>query len=202
MSRYPRAAKPNYGLDTGNVYAADLGTPALADDDWLVAAATDMRVGTYTLAHTHSVDDLPRNVTLTHADVVATDTPGTITVVGLDVLGGVISEVLTPSANAVVVSDAAFASVTSVTGAGWVVSSGTDKDHVKLGFGNKVGFPSGALRRAPAVAAAGQVFGVMLDGALVAAAVAFDPDVLANCTVDASASTYDGSKRLVALVLR
>jgi len=202
MSRYPRAAKPNYGLDTGNVYAADLGTPALADDDYLVAAATDMRVGTFTLAHTASVDGLPRNVTLTHADTVATDTLGTITVAGLDVLGLAISEVLTPSANGVVVSVNAFKSVSSVRGAGWVVSSGTDKDHVKLGFGTKVGFPSGALRRNPPVASGAQVFGVILDGALVTAAVAFDPDYLAKCTVDASASTYDGSKRLVALVLR
>jgi len=202
MARYPRAAKPNFGLDLGNVYAANMGTPALADDDYLVAAATDMKVGAFTLAHSASVDGLPRDVTITHADTVATDTLGTITIAGTDILGASISEVVTPLANTIARTVRAFKTVTAITGAGWVVSSGTDKDHVKIGFGNKIGLPSAAIRQHPAVAAAAQVFGVMLDGAFVQASVAFDADVLSKCTVDASASTYDGSKRLVALILR
>jgi hypothetical protein len=200
MARYPRASKPNYGLDLANVFAADLGAPALASANRLVTV-THMINGAYTVLNGgHSADHLPRNVTVTHSADGTVDTLGTITVTGLDALGGTITEVITPLDGTIAAGVKCFAQVDSIVGAGWEIAVGNDT--ITVGFGTLVGFPSYALRRAPAVAAAAQVFAVILDGALVAASVTFDADDLPTCSVDASASTYDGTKRLVALVLR
>lgn len=119
------------------IYCADLGSPAAADDDYLVES-TNMKVGTYTLAHTNS-PDVARNVTVTHAAVGAADTLGTITVTGKDLSGAVISEVITPQADATVQGAKAFKEYTSVVGAGWVINQGNDT--IKVGYGNKLGLP-------------------------------------------------------------
>lgn len=200
---YPRAIKPNYGLDVANMFAADLGAPALAVTNRIVTTV-NMKVGAYTIANAASSDSLPRNVTCTVSKVVENDTMGTIVVVGTDPLGVTITETLTPNngdtSAGLTTGVKTFKTVTSVTGVGWV--SGGTPDTIVVGFGKKIGFPSRALFQHPPITAGTQVFAVMLGGETVAASIAFDADVWQNNSIDASTATYDATKRLVALVLR
>ena len=122
-------------LGTGVMYSP--GSPVVDDVDWFVASA-DMKVGAYTLAHT-APDVGARNVTVTQTAVDAEDTNGTIVIVGTDLAGNVITETLTPNDGATVAGAKCFATITSITGVGWVTAGGKDK--VTLGFGPKIGLP-------------------------------------------------------------
>lgn len=114
-------------------------TPAALDDDWYVVSV-DMKVGAYTLAHSSPGDGCAHNITLVRTATSTADTPGTITIVGTNLAGAAISEVLTPGASGATVSGTkAFATVTSITGAGWEAADGADK--IKVGFGDVVGLP-------------------------------------------------------------
>lgn len=113
-----------------------VGSPAAADDDYIVESA-NMKVGAYTIAH--GTLDVARNITVTHTAAGAADTLGTIVVVGTDINGSAITETITPSNGAVVQSVSAFKTITSVTGAGWVINEGNDT--IKIGFGDKLGLP-------------------------------------------------------------
>ena len=113
------------------------GSPLLDDDDWFVVSA-NMKVGAYTLAHT-APDVGARNVTVTQTAVGAEDTNGTIVVVGTDLAGNAITETLTPNGGACVAGAKCFKTITSITGAGWVIGDGNDT--VKLGFGALIGLP-------------------------------------------------------------
>jgi hypothetical protein len=99
--------------------------------------STNMKVGAYTIANggvaTWAGGFL---VTLTHSTVAAgTDTLGTVTIVGRDMAGAVQTEVLTPVADSLVTGTKVFRSVTSATGAGWVITGGNDT----LVIGNAAG---------------------------------------------------------------
>lgn len=122
--------------DLLSVVHKTLGTPLLEDDDWFVTVA-NMKVGAYTLAHT--APDVPRNITVSQTAVGAEDTNGTIVVVGTDINDEVISETITPNAGATVAGAKAFKTVTSVTGAGWVIGEGNDT--ITVGFGSCIGLP-------------------------------------------------------------
>jgi hypothetical protein len=99
-----------------------------------------MKVGAYTLAHT-APDCGARNVTVTQTITnAAEDTNGTIVIVGKDLAGNTITETLTPNGGATVAGAKAFAEITSITGAGWVIN-GADPDTVTLGFGALIGLP-------------------------------------------------------------
>jgi hypothetical protein len=199
MARYPRAIKPNHGLDVANCYVANLGAPALADVDRFVVS-TNMKNGSYTLAATTSPDGQARNVTVTRTSVTGDDTAGTVTVTGTNTAGAVISEVITPGASGVTVAGVkAFKTVTSVVGAGWVINTGNDT--ITVGFGGLVGLPW-AIRQAPAVSAATDIFLVLLNRAVQAATIVWDADEIEKCTIDASAGTFNGTKILQALILR
>lgn len=105
------------------------------DDDRLVVS-TNMKVGTYTIA---AQPDVPRNVTVTHTTVAAgTDTLGTITVVGTDANDVAITEVITPTADSTKNGTKAFKTITSITGAGWVIAGGNDT--IKVGVGSVIGY--------------------------------------------------------------
>jgi len=201
MARYPRAIKPNLGLDVANVFAANLGTPALADVDRFVVS-TDMIVGDYTVANASSPDGLARNVTVTQTAGDTEDTNGTIVVTGTNVLGQPITETLTPNAGATVAGTKAFKTVTSVEGVGWAIDGveGTE-DTITVGFGGLIGLPA-ALWTHPRLTASTQVFLCLLAGAIQAATVAWDADEIEKNTIDASAGTFNGSKALVALIYR
>jgi len=100
--------------------------------------STNMKVGAYTLANT-APDVGARNVTVTHTTVVTTDTLGTIDVVGTDLSGAVLTETITPSADATVQGVKCFKTITSITGVGWSIV-GTN-DTLVVGMGNKLGLP-------------------------------------------------------------
>lgn len=139
----PRRAQtdvPGVLTTLGAVVVYSPGSPALDDADWYVASV-DMKVGAYTLAHT-APDVGARNVTVTQTAVGTEDTNGTITVVGTDLAGNVISETITPKAGATVAGAKAFATVTSVTGAGWVIDGvEATADKITVGFGSLIGLP-------------------------------------------------------------
>jgi len=125
-------------LGTGVMYTP--GSPLVDDDDWYVVSV-DMKVGAYTLAHT-APDVGARNVTVTQTAVDTEDTNGTIVVAGTDLAGNAITETITPNAGATVAGAKAFATITSITGAGWAVDGveGT-KDKITVGFGAVIGLP-------------------------------------------------------------
>jgi hypothetical protein len=167
----------------------DLGTPLLADDDKIVTS-TNMKVGTYTVA---AQPDVPRNITVKRTAVGAADTGGTIVVAGTNYNDAVISETFTVGADGVTVTGAkAFKTVTSVTGAGWVIGEGNDT--IIVGIGALLGMyhvlkttadiPLGIVNTtiipAPTVAAAGTIEG---------------------STVDLSSGTFNGSKKAYAFVV-
>ena len=138
-NRARRAQTDVHGVTTlmgaGVMYTP--GSPALDDADWYVVSA-DMKVGAYTLAKT-APDVGARNVTVTQTAVDAEDTNGTIVVVGTDLAGNTITETITPNDGATVAGAKAFATITSITGAGWVTGGGADK--ITVGFGALIGLP-------------------------------------------------------------
>lgn len=136
-------------LGQGVVYTP--GSPALDDVDWFVASA-DMKVGAYVLAHT-APDVGARNVTVTQTITnAAEDTNGTIVVVGTALDGSSITETITPNGGATVAGAVAFATITSITGAGWVIN-GVDEDTITVGFGALIGLPDKLTDTAQVLAA-------------------------------------------------
>lgn len=90
--------------------------------------STNMKVGTYTLANSGlpAVTGRGFHVTVSHTAVTGTDTLGTIVVVGTDLLGNSVTETITPLDGTIATGTQVFKSVTSVTGAGWVINTGND----------------------------------------------------------------------------
>jgi hypothetical protein len=108
------------GWPWSNLSAAPVG-----DADGFVVSV-DMKVGAYTLAATAPTSGA-RHVTLTRTVVGGADTAGTIVVAGTDLSGQAITETLTPGANGILVTGTKFfATVTSITGVGWVTATGND----------------------------------------------------------------------------
>ena len=194
-ARYPKAVKPNYALNMVNVFAMPIGQPKLADDDWFVTSV-DMKNGTYTLLHSGVPGDgLARvvTVTVTGDAVDSGDTLGTVTINGTDVNGSLLSEEVIPSLG-VETTEAAFLHVTSVVGAGWAATGGTD--HIKVGFGASIGMTSDFYPAATSI-----VIMALVDGITTAFTQSIGGSV-ATWTVDASGGTYDGSKFLTLLIAR
>ena len=168
----------------------DLGTPLVADPDKVVVSV-DMKVGAYTIA---AQPDVPRNITVTSTAVGTADTMGTITVVGTDVDNQPLTEVITPVSGSLVAGLKAFKTVVSVTGAGWVIDAveGT-KDTIIVGIGTALGMP--------VVLGATSEIRLGFVGVAPLVPVVAAGGTLAGSTVDLSAGTYNGTKRvLVTLV--
>lgn len=125
------------------------GAISTADADYYVVSA-NMKVGAYTLAQTAPARGA-RNITVTQTAVGAEDTNGTIEVVGTDLAGAAISESITPNAGATVAGLKAFATVTSITGVGWVIGEGNDT--ITVGFGDVIGLPDKLSSTAQVIAA-------------------------------------------------
>lgn len=118
--------------DTFAPMKAFLGLSTLlkaADTDKIVTT-TNMKVGAYTVAASPSVPSL---ITVTVTASGTADTMGTITVVGTDIYDRVLTEVITPVAGSTVTGTRYFKSVTSVTGAGWVIDAGSGNDTITVG---------------------------------------------------------------------
>jgi len=115
--------------------SGDLATvPAPVADDDKVVVQTTMKNGSYTVA---ASPDVPCNVTVTVAAVAGADTPGIITVTGLNPHNVAISEVLTPVAGSTVVGVCIFESISSVIGSGYTAVS--TADNIKVGVGTLTG---------------------------------------------------------------
>jgi len=195
----PYAIAPNRALQTVNVYAIDLGAPALASANRIVAS-TAMAVGTYTIANATSADSLPRNVTVTSTATSTADTQGTVTITGTNVEGTTITEDIVPVTATTVAGNKAFATVTSVTHAGWVVNTGADL--ITVGFGNKVGLPANIDNGPFAYTGTAEIITLLLGGVAIAPNATYSSSDISQDTVDGSAGTYNGTKRMVALLLR
>lgn len=92
-----------------------------------VVTTTNMKVGAYTVANAGAMPTAgARHVTVTHTTVVTTDTLGTIVVVGTNMAGQTITETITPVADSLASGLLWFNTVTSVTGAGWVIAGSND----------------------------------------------------------------------------
>lgn len=106
-----------------------------ADTDYFLNSVS-MKVGAYTLDENVPATAGARKVTLTHASGDTADTLGTVVIVGKDLTGQTITETLTPVADDIVTSTKWFRSVTSATGAGWVIDGveGT-ADAITIGYG-------------------------------------------------------------------
>ena len=111
---------------------------ALVADGYV--ASTNMIVGAYTLALTAPTDGHAHGVSLERTVVGAADTPGTVVVVGTDLAGDALTETIIPGAHATPVYGArAFATVTSITGVGWVISEANDT--IVVGWFDLLGLP-------------------------------------------------------------
>jgi hypothetical protein len=98
--------------------------PVASSNGYVTSVA--MKVGAYALAATAPTSGA-RRVTCTRTVVGGADTPGILTVVGKDLSGQEITETLTPGNHSILVTGTLFfASVSSVTGAGWVTNTGDD----------------------------------------------------------------------------
>lgn len=128
-----------------------MGTPrtnisaAPAADDNGYVESVNMKVGAYTLAATAPPFGA-RRVTVKRTVVDTADTPGTVVLVGKDLSGQTISETLVVGDDGVTVSSTKFyASLDSVTGAGWVIDAveGTE-DTIIVGWGAENAVATGA----------------------------------------------------------
>lgn len=112
-------------------------------------ASTNMKVGAYTVANASPAWSGGCLVTCAATAVDTADTMGTLVVVGTDLNGQAISETLTPVAGSTVTGTKIFRTVTSVTGAGWVidaVESSNDTIVVGAAAGSYVAGSGGTLR--------------------------------------------------------
>ena len=130
------------GFKSTNIAAT---TAAVADR--LVASA-NMKVGTYTVANGGvAVWQGGFKVSITHTQVGGvTDTLGTVAFVGKDLHGNAISETVTPIESDAALGTKVFKSVTTITGAGWVVDTTADTIVVGVQAGSFAAVGGGLLR--------------------------------------------------------
>jgi hypothetical protein len=108
--------------------------------------STNMIVGAYSLANTTPVWQGGCFLTCTHATVaVGTDTLGTIAIVGVGIDGQAKTETLTPVADSAVTSANIYRTITSITGAGWVIAGGNDTIQFGVAAGSIVCGSTGQL---------------------------------------------------------
>lgn len=105
-------------------YARFTAAPAAVTNRFV--ASTNMANGAYTLAATTMPTAGARKVTVTHTAVTGNDTLGTITVVGTNLAGQPITEVITPVAGGTATGTKYFRTIVSATQAGWVINVGND----------------------------------------------------------------------------
>jgi hypothetical protein len=128
------------------VQRAGLSAAPRVADQFVVS--TNMKVGAYALAHTDMPTVGARRITVAHTAAGAADTLGTIDIVGLSVIGTPLSESIVPLAGAVASGAVLFASISSVTGTGWVINGGNDTITVgceALGVTDMLGGTNGPL---------------------------------------------------------
>jgi hypothetical protein len=110
--------------DTYGFYTNTAATTAAVTNRFMVSA--NMSLTPYTIANASPVWSGGCLVTITHTTVAGTDTLGTITIVGTDLAGAALTEVITPVADSTATSTKIFRTVTSATSLGWVATSTAD----------------------------------------------------------------------------
>jgi hypothetical protein len=96
----------------------------------------NMSLTPYTIANASPVWSGGCLVTITHTVVAGSDTLGTITIVGTDLTGATISEVITPISGTVATSTKIFRTVVSATSLGWAAVSTADTITIGCAAGN------------------------------------------------------------------
>lgn len=99
------------------------------DVDRIVTTA-NMKLGTYTIA---AQPQVPCRITATVTAAGASDTMGTLVIVGKDINGSGLTETIIPVAGSTVSTINMFSEITSVTGVGWVIGEGNDTITVGVG---------------------------------------------------------------------
>lgn len=127
---------PSARILGGKIQVPDMSTniTETLDINYFFESAA-MHLGDYPIVGGHGTmpDNTPRLVTVKRVFVDGGDTAGTILVVGTDGNGNAISESIIPGANdATVDGTLYFKTVTSLTGAGWVISGGADT--IEIGY--------------------------------------------------------------------
>jgi hypothetical protein len=110
-----------------------------------IVTTTNMIVGAYSIANASPVWAGGALITVTHTAVTGTDTLGTIAIVGKDLSGQTITETITPLDGTVATGTKVFRSVTSATGAGWVINVGNDTIVIGVAAGCYVASGNGTL---------------------------------------------------------
>jgi len=128
----------------GSAIATGIAATTAAVANRFVVSA-NMKVGAYTIANASPAWQGGCFVTCAHVTVTGTDTLGTVALVGTDLAGNVISETLTPVADSTVTSTKIYRTVTSLTGAGWVINTGNDTIQFGCAAGSIVCGTSGTL---------------------------------------------------------
>jgi type IV secretory pathway protease TraF len=88
-----------------------------------IVTTTNMKLGAYTIAAQPIV---PALLSVLVTAVTGNDTMGTITFVGTDIYDAPLTEVVIPIPGTTVCTTNMFKTVTSATGAGWVINTGND----------------------------------------------------------------------------
>lgn len=128
----------------GYGYTGIAATTAAVANRFVTIAS--MKVGDYTIANASPVWQGGCRVTLTHATVATgTDQLGTVTIVGTDLTGTSVSEVLTPVADSTITGTQIFRTIVSATGAGWVIAGGNDTITIGCAAGSYVCGSQGTL---------------------------------------------------------
>jgi len=171
----------------GNSFFVALGAPVVADTDRVVESV-QWGDGTLTIA---AQPDVPRNVTATLTDV-DNSVSGLLTVNGTDIAGRVISETMAPDGagnGKTLTGTKVFKTVTSVVISG-TAGAGAG-DNLVVGVGNVIGVPVDLANVA-------EVVSVRLGGVLVGSPT--KATGVSTSGIDTSASTYNGSKVLDAII--
>jgi len=118
-----------------------------AGDNDRYAESQNLKVGDLALTATLTPGNGARIVTCTRTVDGNPDTPGTLLVTGKNLAGQTITETLIPGAHTVLVSGKKlFASVSKVTGAGWVIDGNNDTIIVGMGAEHYVSATAGQLK--------------------------------------------------------
>lgn len=108
-----------------------------ADADLIVTSA-NMKVGAYTIA---AQPGTPSRISFTTVAVDTADTMGTAVVVGTDTNGNALSETVTLESDATVWTTNYFKTITSITGAGWVIDGAEgSNDTITVGVAAESGW--------------------------------------------------------------
>lgn len=197
MSRYPfdpnktgqmqQTDTPGFLIDRCHPahYRIASGLAAVANH---YVVSVDMQNGAYTLANTAPGDGAAHSVVATRTAVDTADTGGTLKIDGTDLAGNVITETINVGADGIAVATTrAFATVTAITGAGWVIDGVEgNEDKLIVGFGNLLGLPDLLPHNTVMMAALNDV------REAVAPAVTCSATVLALNTVTLATPLVDG----------